>query len=199
MLVLVLAVLPSLHIFPALEVYDEKRLFQVVLLLVVGLLFVGTRLIASLQDGESDNNARPYVMNSVATWGIAFFMLLGIVSIWLNGGWYYGLQELSLYILLFAFMLFTAHIYVYTSDSITASDGIAYNRPFEKGMALLLLVWADCMPSNSLWAMACTGLWITRCGRGQGIKIRILVLQICGFSTRCRCGRCHCLLFGPFR
>ena len=140
-LVLVLAVLPSLHIFPALEVYDEKRLFQVVLLIFVGLFFVGRRLIASLQDDESDNNARPYVMNSVATWGIAFFMLLGIVSIWLNGEWYYGLQELSLYILLFAFMLFTAHIYVYTSDSITASDGIAYNRPFEKGMGLLLLLF----------------------------------------------------------
>jgi O-antigen ligase len=112
-----LAVLPCLYLFPDFNPYDEKRLMQVGLLLAVGLLFVGSRLIASLQDGEKDNNApgrsmlRPPGFNKISQGGITLFIIFGVVSTWVNGYWLFGLQLLSLYVLLLVFFLYGAACY----------------------------------------------------------------------------------------
>lgn len=125
---IVLVVLPSLHILPFLEVYDEKRIFQVGLLLLVGLLFA-----AGLHATERDKllgsttSLQGIDIPYVAKLGVAGFIVLGFVSIWINGNWYYGFQELSLYVLLLVFLLSTANLCVQNLDH------------FNKGMVLLLL------------------------------------------------------------
>ncbi len=127
---LVLSLPPALRLIPGLEIYDEKRLLQVALLLLVGLFFVGTPHInlcaGSIQD---ENNNKEELLPPLAKWGIALFLLLGLLSTAVNGIWYHGLQQLSLYILLFAFLLFTAGIARQSS------------RRFTQFMALLLLLF----------------------------------------------------------
>lgn len=117
-LAFVLAVLPSLYNFTSLEIYDEKRVFQAGLLILVGLLFIFTVIFKrptpdlhrkhSAQITPSEEGT---LLPKVAFLSIGLFLVLGLLRTWVNEIWYYGLLQLSIYLLLFVFFLYTARLY----------------------------------------------------------------------------------------
>jgi O-antigen ligase len=125
-----LAVLPSLHIMPFLKIYDQKRLFEVGMLLLAGLFFVVSRPTGKRgQPFHLSARELSFPAGNPAKWGMVLFLGLGLLSLWQNGGWYHGLQELSLYVLLFSLFFYVAKI----SGQIPIQ--------FKQGIELLLLLF----------------------------------------------------------
>lgn len=98
-----LAVLPCLYFFPSINTYDEKRIAQIGLLIITGLVFV-LKLLFSKASLISE-----IAIPKFARWGITAVVLIGIISTWVNDYWYFGVQLMSLYLLLLVFFLYAAN------------------------------------------------------------------------------------------
>lgn len=126
---LTLSVLPCLYLFPDINPYDEKRIAQIVVLILVASAYAVkkfkqvwlTRKHGHVVSGRSKGVAYlPFAGVPIPIlYGIVIFLSLGLLSTWVNGNFFFGFQLLSLYVLLFVFFLYVAMYYLENPSAAT--------------------------------------------------------------------------------
>jgi hypothetical protein len=145
LVVVVLAILPSLNVISTLEVYDEKRFFQLLLLLFAAVIMIIVRRGKELIDCHGQTKVAYNLFDKSMCRVIILILSTGLLLTWFNGDWYYSLREICLYLLLFIFSQYIAYFYKENSEKfmtaiwiLLISFGCLYALKFFIGFGLHL-------------------------------------------------------------